>query len=333
MKLGIAIFGAVAILATELAASPLHRLLPTPIDRDNVKQLHKIITLERDAWRFEWIPLTKEFAVLPREHEIEVFDVRLKSIRRLVVGRQLVEFAFSRDGEWLAWSENNNSVTIENRTTGTSRTIDTGNHQPSVEFSPDGKSLVTGGYGTTVSMWHLPDGRKMREFSNNVAGGLTPRFSPDGKALAIGNRNSNTRLLAPATGELLHVLPKVMTHEIKFNPTGTVLATSYVDGTIGLWDVATGQSLHQVKTAAAELYSVDWSFNGRLLATSGLNGKIILWDAKELKPLKELDAPDWVVRVRFSPDGSRLFTAGGTRQGADRKITVWGLNDDRGDDN
>src|SRR5271165_3697095 len=105
MKPATAIFGTVVILATELAASPLHRLLPTPIGRDNLGQLHKIISLERVAWRFEWIPLSNEFAVLPWEKAIEVFDVQLKSIRRLAVGRQLVEFAFSRDGEWLAWSE------------------------------------------------------------------------------------------------------------------------------------------------------------------------------------------------------------------------------------
>ncbi len=82
-----------------------------------------------------------------------------------------------------------------------------------------------------------------------------------------------------------------MTQEIKFNPAGTVIATTYVDGTTGLWDVATGKSLHRVTTGAEELYTVDWSPDGKLLVTAGHDAKIILWDATDLKPLKELEAP------------------------------------------
>jgi len=84
--------------------------------------------------------------------------------------------------------------------------------------------------------------------------------------------------------------------------------------------------LQEEKTAGEELYAVDWSPKGDLLVTTGHNAKIILWDAKELKPLKELDGPEWVIWARFIPDGSRLFTAGGSfQQSPDRKITIWGL--------
>jgi hypothetical protein len=42
--------------------------------------------------------------------------------------------------------------------------------------------------------------------------------------------------------------------------------------------------------------------------------------------LKELEAPEWVIRVRFSPDGDRLLTAGGgIQRDAGRKVVVWGL--------
>ena len=62
--------------------------------------------------------------------------------------------------------------------------------------------------------------------------------------------------------------------------------------------------------------------------TTGKKAKIIIWDTKELRPLRELDAPEWVICVRFSPDGSRLFSAGGTYYPShDRKITIWGLED------
>jgi WD40 repeat protein len=175
-------------------------------------------------------------------------------------------------------------------------------------------------------MWDPATGKKVRDFETDREGGLTPVFSRDGKYLAIGNRNSDPRLFDPATGKLLHVLPTKMTQEIRFNPASTMLATTYVDGSLGLWDVATGKSIATAKLKAEELYTVDWSPKGDLLVTAGLKAKIVIWDPKELKPLKELDAPDWVIRVRFSPDGSRIISAGGSQTGtADRKMTIWGL--------
>ncbi len=60
--------------------------------------------------------------------------------------------------------------------------------------------------------------------------------------------------------------------------------------------------------------------------TAGLGGEITLWCPRDLTALKELEAPEWVIRVRFSPDGARLLSAGGgAHPPADRKVTVWGL--------
>jgi len=121
-----------------------------------------------------------------------------------------------------------------------------------------------------------------------------------------------------------------MTQGIRFNPAGTILATAYVDGTIGLWDVQNGKSLFQVKTSGEELYTVDWNPTGRLLVTAGLHAKITIWDATSLKPLKEFDAGNWIIAARFSRDGSRLFTAGGDMDDKSKRlISVWGLPDDR----
>jgi WD40 repeat protein len=119
-----------------------------------------------------------------------------------------------------------------------------------------------------------------------------------------------------------------MTQEIKFSPDGKILATGYVDGTIGLWDVATGKLLRSAESLCKEVYTVDWTPRGDVLVTAGREGKIVLWDPKELKILKELDSPEWVIHVRFSRDGSRLWTTGGessTREG--RAVTIWGLPD------
>jgi WD40 repeat protein len=279
-----------------------------------------------DAYRFDWIPGTNELAVQPFLGEIEVFNGRtLKSLRKVADGKRLTHFAFSSGGRYLAWCENTNSFVLENLKTGKSVSIDTGRDQPGLAFSPDGKWLAAGGYGLEVGLWDAATGEKLRDFETDARGGLTPVFSPDGKILVVGNRNSNPRVYEASTGKLLHVLPKKLTQGIRFNYTGTVLATANVDGTVSLWDVGTGKLIREEKTKGDETYVVEWSPKGDLLVTGGLKGKIIIWDSKELKPLKEFEAPAQVFCARFTADGSRLFTAGRSAKPGTSKITVWGL--------
>jgi len=192
-------------------------------------------------------------------------------------------------------------------------------------FSPDGKLLATGGYSRHAKLWDVNSGQLIRSLDCEVVGGLTPVFSPDGKTLAIGNRNSTTRLFDVDTGKLLHVLDKRMTQELRFRPDGRVLAIAYVDGSVSLWDVTGSKLLHDAHSGAKEVYTLDWSPKGDVLATAGLEGKIILWDPRGLSILKKLQAPEWVIRVRFSPDGTRLLSAGGTTLPSDRKVVVWSV--------
>jgi WD40 repeat protein len=319
------------ITAANLEAAPLKEKPPTPISPNNVNTIREVATIDRDAARLDFLPESGDIVVTPWLGRPEVFDSRsLKPRKTMLEGKKLVQIDFSRDGARMAWVENNTRVTIEDFKTGKKISIDTGSSQPSVEFSPDGKWLATGGYGRSAALWDVASGKKLREFETDADGGLWPVFTADGKTLAIGNRNSDLRLFDPASGKLLHVLPKKMTQEIRFNPAGTIIAATYVDGCIGLWDVATGKSLHMAKSGGVELYSVDWCPKGDLLATCGLKAKIIVWDPKELKPLKEFDSPEWVIRVRFSPDGSRLLAAGGSMlPSPERRIAVFGLPGER----
>jgi WD40 repeat protein len=151
-------------------------------------------------------------------------------------------------------------------------------------------------------------------------------FSPDGKTLAVGNRNAETHLFEVATGKVLHTLGRTMSHELRFHPQGKILAIAYVDGNVALWETATGKLLHLRKTSATEIYTLDWSPAGDILATAGLNSKITLWNGKDLSLLKDLPSPEWVISLRFTRDGTRLLSAGGTAmRSADRHVQVWGI--------
>ncbi len=110
------------------------------------------------------------------------------------------------------------------------------------------------------------------------------------------------------------------------NPDGTLLATTSLDGTVRLWDLATGEELLSLPF---ESIDVDFSPDGRFLATSGLDKTAKIWQletdtdgtltATALFTLA--NHTDVVAAVAFSPDSSLLATGGN-----DALIKIWDSN-------
>jgi WD40 repeat protein len=327
------------VLPCVAVAAPAPKEAPvTPITAENASQVRPAREVPKAANRIVRGPDRGALILFDRKDAAEVVDDRtLKPLRPLLKDRVPTDVAVTRDGKLLAWTERNRkSYTVQPVDGGKAVEIDIGDHAGDAAFSPDGKVLAIGytfwdlanaGNGHSEVRLYDPTGKLLKTLDKTGPGGLRPVFSPDGKVLAVGNRNHETQLFEVATGKLLHKLDKRMTQEIAFSPDGKTLACGYVDGTLGLWEVATGRQLHMTGAGCKEVYSVDWSPKGDVLATSGLSGKIVLWEPTRLTKLAELDAPVWVIQVRFTADGGRLLSSGSGDHGArtERKIVVWSV--------
>ena len=65
---------------------------------------------------------------------------------------------------------------------------------------------------------------------------------------------------------------------VAISPDGKQLASASRDGTIRLWDVATGKNTATVEGQTSWGLRLVFSPNGKILASEGYDGKISLWD-------------------------------------------------------
>lgn len=158
-------------------------------------------------------------------------------------------------------------------------------------FSPNGKFLAAGGFGNWVSLWKMPEGKRVRQFmvkTQRYDGVRSLTFSPDGRLLAAGTRDGKIYLWQIPQGKLVDTLiadkGKTMTvASLAFSPDGKKLAVLVEDGCwFQLWDVRMKKLIWERKYEAT-CFSVAFTRNGRelvgagysLLVLSSVDGSII----------------------------------------------------------
>ena len=222
----------------------------------SVGDLVRIAELRKDVYRVEWDRDGKHVGCLEYNKQLDLY-LPLADLPVLTIGqgRKVLGFDFGPHAGLLATVDSAGNAIVLGFPDGKKFEISTGQRQFSVKFSPDGKTLVTAGYGTKAYLWSTATREPVREFALGPGdGGLTPAFSPDGKILALGNRNSTAGLFDVATGKVLHTLGRSMSHDLRFSPSGETLAVVYVDGQLVLWDVQTGKLKKSIQAWANELY-------------------------------------------------------------------------------
>jgi WD40 repeat protein len=95
-----------------------------------------------------------------------------------------------------------------------------------------------------------------------------------------------------------------------FSPDGRLLATASHDGTLAVWEVASGKEIARFSGHGNQVYAVQFSPDGRFLASAGMSGGICLRDARTWQEVRRFPQDDWVFGLSFSPHGDQLLSAG-----------------------
>jgi WD40 repeat protein len=190
------------------------------------------------------------------------------------------------------------------------------NRVAGIAFTPDGKTVVSGGWGDkTIRVWDAATGKKLREFGRLGGSIETIAMSPDGKTLASGGDDDTVRLWDVLSGQ--ERCP-VEGHQgivlaTRFSPDGSTLIPAGRDARIRVWDTVSGKERGDFRFPKVQVYTAAISRDGSAVATAGNydDQTVRICSVATGEELARLEHAHSITSLAFAPDGKTLASGAG----------------------
>ena len=210
-----------------------------------------------------------------------------------------------------------------------------------ISFSPDGTQIAVGS-ATGVWVYDARTGAELSLLTDHATRADILAYSSDGKTLATG-RYDRISLWDIGTGKLIksYKREESVIHTLKITGDGKTLLCKGYDGSVRLWDIATGEKKDFLSKSAqgfnallrhvlgsnvteADLY-LNKNNDDSIFAVGFENGEIRLEDAitgEHLKTLQDRKGrKNYVHQLAFSPDGTLLVS-----NTSETPLHLWNVN-------
>lgn len=152
-----------------------------------------------------------------------------------------------------------------------------------VDLSRDGKTLVTAAHDGKVILWRKDDStwKKMATIESH---------------------------------------PENAVRAVALSPSAERLATTSIDGSLKIWDVASAALVLTLKQDKIGVFSAAYSPTGQLLASGSGNGTVDIWDTASHSKIASFQACTGIVHdIKFSPDATLLAVGSWT----ENAVKLW----------
>jgi WD40 repeat protein len=306
------------------------------------KQLRQIVTQHQLIRSVAFSPRGEILASGGADNRVCLWEVTSgKKLRQLEGHKERVTFVvFSPDGKYLASGSWDTTICLWDPATGhlLRRLNDNRKVIVSLAFSPDSKLLTAGTFaGNPLLIWETATGKEYRRLTVPKDCLSFAAFAPNGESVAgvtVGSPGNALHLWDVATGTERSRLAMLQTEPqcLAYPPYGKLLAAGGKDGSILLWEVATGKRKWGVRArdgpnGLASVFigheqgvqSLAVSPDGTTLASGGDDATIRLWNPTTgLERRRYVGHNGSVICLAWSPDGQLLASGG-----ADKTVRLW----------
>ncbi|SEQ37205.1 WD40 repeat [Nitrosomonas ureae] len=181
-----------------------------------------------------------------------------------------------------------------------------------VEFSPDGRWVVTASQDNTAQVWDAATGRPVSQPLLHEAFVNSAQFSPDGRWVVTASQDNTAQVWDVATGASLSLPMQHQEHvnSAQFSPDGRWVVTASSDNTARVWDAATGMPISKPMEHSGAVTSVQFSPDSRWVVTASEDRTARIWDAASGIPISQpMEHDAKVTSAQFSSDSRSVITA------------------------
>lgn len=209
-----------------------------------------------------------------------------------------------------------------------------------VDYAPDGKKIISGGWDEKVRLWDLVGAREVMKYGGNKGFIIDVAFLPDGKTIAAasGGFNQATSLWDIASGTKLRDLQDNTGGKLSFSRDGKYIVGSkrgFSSQTVRIHDVQTGNLIKELKGKDVIGAEGRISPDGRYLVVMGLEniGNAVFPKFVGFVGLSEVstgneiwktkfEQNEMVGAITFSPDGRHILVAQNDKKNLGADLTT-----------
>ncbi|MEM1240310.1 MAG: NB-ARC domain-containing protein [Cyanobacteria bacterium P01_H01_bin.26] len=264
------------------------------------------------------------------DQTIKLWDVQTGDCLKTLTGHTsaIRTVVWSHGGELLASCGLDHTIKLWNPQTGQCLNTLIGHAQGvwTAAFSPDDRWLISGSIDQTIRIWDVQTGRCLKVLFGHQSSVLSVVLSPDGQHIASGSQEGTIKIWQLPSGQCVRTWRghTERTWALVFSNDGqTLYSGSYQDSVLRIWNIQHGHCVQTLSGYTNTVWALTFTQDGNVLASGSHDHTIRLWDVAQSACLQTIEHTSPVLDLSFSPDETRLASAGGL-SGTD--FSLWKLS-------